>query len=202
MILKNLLKILLLITFALTTANALKKDNIKEEMNNKINNILLVLKDNSLEKEQKAEKIIKIIDPVFDYTTMSKIALGKKTWTSISKEKQEEFVKVFEEKLKNSYVGKLELYTNQKVRIIDLLTYKKSRLQLSSELIGVDDTYTINYNFYNNKKMNEWLIYDVDLLGVSIIQTYRQQFSGLLKQMSFDEMLKTLKETNETNETN
>lgn len=199
MILKNLLKILLLITFALTTANALKKDTIKEEMNNKINNILLVLKDNSLEKEQKAEKIIKIIDPVFDYTTMSKIALGKKTWTSISKEKQEEFVKVFEEKLKNSYVGKLELYTNQKVRIIDLLTYKKSRLQLSSELIGVDDTYTINYNFYNNKKMNEWLIYDVDLLGVSIIQTYRQQFSGLLKQMSFDEMLKTLKETNETN---
>ena len=199
MIIKNLLKILLLVTFALTTANALKKDNIKEEMNNKINNILLVLKDADLQKEQKAEKIIEIIDPVFDYTTMSKIALGKKTWTSISKEKQEEFVKVFEEKLKNSYVGKLELYTNQKVRIIDLLTYKKSRLQLSSELIGVDDTYTINYNFYNNKKTNEWLIYDVDLLGVSIIQTYRQQFSGLLKQMSFDEMVKTLKETNETN---
>jgi len=196
---KNLFKILLLITFAFTSANALKKDTIKEEMGSKINEILLVLKNNDLKKEQKAKKIIKIIDPVFDYNTMSRIALGKKTWSSISKEKREEFVKVFETKLKNSYVGKLELYTDQQVKIIDLLPYKKTRLQLSSELVGADDTYAINYNFFENKKSNEWFIYDVDLLGVSIIQTYRQQFSGLLKEKTFDEMLVLLKEANENN---
>ena len=196
---KNLFKILLLITFTFTSANALKKDTIKEEMGSKINEILLVLKNNDLKKEQKAKKIIKIIDPVFDYNTMSRIALGKKTWSSISKEKREEFVKVFETKLKNSYVGKLELYTDQQVKIIDLLPYKKTRLQLSSELVGADDTYAINYNFFENKKSNEWFIYDVDLLGVSIIQTYRQQFSGLLKEKTFDEMLVLLKEANENN---
>jgi len=178
---KNLFKILLLITFAFTSANALKKDTIKEEMGSKINEILLVLKNNDLKKEQKAKKIIKIIDPVFDYNTMSRIALGKKTWSSISKEKREEFVKVFETKLKNSYVGKLELYTDQQVKIIDLLPYKKTRLQLSSELVGADDTYAINYNFFENKKSNEWFIYDVDLLGVS------------------NEMLVLLKEANENN---
>ena len=36
-------------------------------------------------------------------------------------------------------------------------------------------------------------IYDIDLVGVSIIQTYRQQFAGLLKEKSFDEMFKQFK---------
>lgn len=197
--LKNIFKILLLITFAITSANALKKDNLKEEMGNKINAILLVLKDKNIQKDQKGEKIVEIIDSVFDYNTMSKIALGKKTWKSISKEKREEFVKVFERKLKNSYIGKLELYTDQQVRIIELITYKRTRLQLVTELLGEDDTYEINYNFYKNRKTNEWFIYDVDLIGVSIIQTYRKQFSGLLKEKTFDEMLETLKEANEKN---
>lgn len=196
---KNLFKILLLITFTITSASALKKDTLKDEMGNKINNILLVLKDESIQKEKKGEKIVEIIDSVFDYNTMSKIALGKKTWTSISKEQRNEFVKVFERKLKNSYIGKLELYTNQQVKIIDLLAYKGSRLQLISELIGTDDTYTINYNFYENRSNKEWLIYDVDLVGVSIIQTYRKQFSGMLKEKTFDEMLIALKESNEKN---
>lgn len=197
--LKNIFKILLLITFAITSANALKKDNLKEEMGNKINAILLVLKDKNIQKDQKGEKIVEIIDSVFDYNTMSKIALGKKTWKSISKEKREEFIKVFERKLKNSYIGKLELYTDQQVRIIELITYKRTRLQLVTELLGEDDTYEINYNFYKNRKTNEWFIYDVDLIGVSIIQTYRKQFSGLLKEKTFDEMLETLKEANEKN---
>lgn len=194
---KKLFKILLLITFAITSASALKKETLKNEMESKINTILLVLKDESLKQEQKGQKIIEIIDSVFDYNTMSKIALGKKTWNSISKEKREEFVKVFEKKLKSSYIGKLELYTNQKVEIIELLPYKKTRLQLVSQLVGNDDTYKINYNFYKNRAASEWLIYDVDLVGVSIIQTYRKQFSGLLKEKTFDEMLLTLKEANE-----
>lgn len=193
---KSLFKILLTIVFVFTSANALKKDEIKNQMNLKIDDILVVLKKDELTNGKKGEEIIKIIDGVFDYKTMARISLGKKTWKSLSSEKKEEFVKVFEEKLKNSYIDKLELYTDQKVKILELTPYKKSRLQLKTEIVGKNEVYKINYNFYNNKKIKEWLIYDVDLLGVSIIQTYRQQFSGLLKEKTFDEMLVVLKESN------
>jgi len=37
-----------------------------------------------------------------------------------------------------------------------------------------------------------WFIYDVNLVGVSIIQTYRKQFSEFLKTKSFDQLLKSL----------
>ena len=143
------------------------------------------------------EQIIKIIDEVFDYELMAKIALGKETWDTLSEEKQKTFTKIFETRLKNSYIEKLELYNDQKVKILGLKPHNKNRLQLESELLGKDGVYNINYNFYNKSKDGEnWLIYDVDLLGVSIIQTYRQQFSGLLKEKTFDEMLVLLENSN------
>ncbi len=195
---KNILKILLLIMVIFTSANALKQDEIKEEMTKKIDAVLVVLQKKELNKNQKAAEIIKIIDEVFDYELMARIALGKETWDTLSPEKQKEFSKIFETKLKNSYTEKLELYNDQKVKILDLKPYNKNRLQLESELLGKDGVYKINYNFYNKSKDSEqWLIYDVDLVGVSIIQTYRQQFAGLLKEKTFDEMLALLKDPNQ-----
>lgn len=195
--LKNIFKFLLVLTITITYANALQENEIQEQMTKKIDNVLLVLEKKELSLSQKGEEIIKIIDEVFDYELMAKIALGKETWNNLSVEKQKEFVKIFETKLKNSYVEKLELYNDQKVKILGLKPHNNTRLQLETELIGKEGSYKINYNFYNKSKEKEqWLIYDVDLVGVSIIQTYRQQFSGLLKEKTFDEMLALLETSN------
>ncbi len=192
---KNILKVLLLLTFLITGANALQKDEIINEMTAKVDDALDILKQKDLNTQDKANKIFALIDDVFDYELMGKISLGKETWLSINDTQRKEFIKAFELKLKNSYVDKLELYTDQKVKIIELSPYKKTRLQLKTEVVGKDEVYKINYNFYNNKKKNQWFIYDVDLLGVSIVQTYRKQFAGLLKEKTFDELLVILKDT-------
>jgi phospholipid transport system substrate-binding protein len=194
--LSSLFKILLLIVFTITSANALNQDEIQTTMTKKIDNVLTVLEQKNLSTNEKGEQIIKIIDEVFDYELMAKIALGK-TWATLSQDKQKEFSKIFETKLKNSYIDKLNLYNDQKVKIVALNPYRDSRLQLETELLGKDGIYKINYNFYNKSKDGQnWLIYDVDLVGVSIIQTYRQQFEGLLKEKTFDEMLVLLENPN------
>ena len=166
-------------------------------MTKKIDTVLSILEKKDLTIPQKGDEIIKVIDEVFDYELMAKIALGKETWNSISEDKQKKFAKVFENKLKKSYIEKLELYNNQKVKILGLKPHNNTRLQLETELVGKDSTYKISYNFYNRSKdAEEWLIYDVDLVGVSIIQTYRQQFAGLLKEKTFDEMLVQFENSN------
>lgn len=197
MMFKKIFTILLIIAATFSYANALKQNEIKEQMTKKIDSVLLVLEKKNLTIPQKGDEIIKIIDEVFDYELMARISLGKETWNSISEQKQKEFTKIFENKLKKSYIEKLELYNDQKVQIIALKPYNNTRLQLETQLVGKEGNYQINYNFYNKAKDSEqWLIYDVDLVGVSIIQTYRQQFAGLLKEKSFDEMLVLLEKSN------
>ena len=197
MMLKKVFTILLVIAATFSYGNALKQNEIQEQMTKKIDNVLLVLEKKNLTIPQKGDEIIKIIDEVFDYELMARISLGKETWNSISEQKQKEFTKIFENKLKKSYIEKLELYNDQKVQIIALKPYNNTRLQLETQLVGKEGNYQINYNFYNKAKDSEqWLIYDVDLVGVSIIQTYRQQFAGLLKEKTFDEMLVLLEKPN------
>jgi phospholipid transport system substrate-binding protein len=194
--LKSLLKVLLLVVFTITSANALNQDEIQTVMTKKIDSVLTILEQKNLSTDEKGKQIINIIDEVFDYEIMARIALGK-TWNTLSQDKQKEFSKVFETKLKDSYIDKLKLYNDQKVKIVGLNPYRDTRLQLETELLGKDGIYKINYNFYNKSKDSQnWLIYDVDLVGVSIIQTYRQQFEGLLKEKTFDEMLVLLENPN------
>ena len=138
--LKNLFKILFLITFAITSASAMKQDEIQTVMTKKIDNVLTILEQKNLPINKKGEQIIKIIDEVFDYELMARIALGKETWDTLSEQKQKEFTKIFETKLKNSYIEKLELYNDQKVKILGLNPYKNARLQLETELLGKEGT--------------------------------------------------------------
>ena len=187
-------KITTAIIFFITLSSglfALERNAIEKDISIKINQALNILSTKSLTKKQQAQKIFSLLDEVFDYSIMSKLALGKQQLGVISNSEKKEFVKLFEKKLKQSYVDKLALYDNQKVIILGLKDYQKNRLQLQTELIGKGETYPINYNFYNDK--GNWKIYDVDISGVSIIQTYRQQFSGLLKEKSFQEILAQLR---------
>ena len=187
----SLLKLLIILLTISSSSYAIQKEDIKTQMENKIDKVLLVLKDKSLSKEEMKKEVITIVDDTFDFDLMAKIALGKDAWNSIDEAKQKEFSEVFEDKIKKSYSDKLELYNDQKVKILTLEPYNNTRLQLKTELIGKEGNYSINYNFY--EKNGEWFIYDIDLVGVSIIQTYRQQFAGLLKEKSFDEMFKQFK---------
>lgn len=130
------------------------------------------------------------MDKFFDYKIMSQISLGK-DWPTLSAEQKEEFIKAFELKLKNSYIDKLDLYTDEKIEVHSLEKLNPKRIKLLTYLIGKDDKYEIEYKFYKNDK-NDWLIYDVNIIGVSIMQTYRQQFAGYLKNNSFKDLLISL----------
>ncbi|SFV67428.1 Putative periplasmic protein [hydrothermal vent metagenome] len=176
---------------AITLAFAIDEGKIKTVMNLKIQKITTLLQDKELDRDVKQDRVYIVIDPVFDYKTMSKISLGKK-WKTLTNKQKEDFTDKLKDKLKASYFEKLELYTDQKVILKSLKKLKNNRIKVYSDIIGKDDTYKVIYKFYKVKDSNDWLIYDVDITGVSIIQTYRKQFSKFLRKKSIDELIDSL----------
>lgn len=179
------------ILFFTTTAFAFEEAVIVPEMTKKIDKALTILKEKDLSTEAKGKKIISILDEAFDYKLMSRLSLGKK-WRTLSSDQKNTFTEIFSKKLKQSYIDKLDLYTDQKVKILGIDKVKSTRIVLNSEIVGKDETYDIKYKFYKKKNMDEWFIYDVDIVGVSLIQTYRKQFSTFLKEKSIEDLISNL----------
>ena len=48
----------------------------------------------------------------------------------------------------------------------------------------------IIFKFYDSK--GDWRIYDVDILGISVVQTYRSQFNDILTNADFQTLLAKL----------
>lgn len=173
---------------------ALSQNQIESYMDKNINKVVQILqnaKENNISKEVVSKEIFKIFDPVFDYNLMARLSLGSKVWRTLSETQRAKFTKTFTKKLKASYKSKLDMYDGQKITVDGIQKIKSNRIHLLSEIKDKKQKYDIVYKFYRAKN-DQWYIYDVTILGVSIIQTYRSQFSDELKKISFDELLKKL----------
>ncbi|MCR4941189.1 MAG: ABC transporter substrate-binding protein [Campylobacter sp.] len=185
---KKILSIFLLASLVF----GISKDEIKTSVETKTAQAIAVLTDQNLDKNTKANSLFSIFDPLFDYKQMAKISLGKK-YNALSPDEQNKFDTAFEQKLKNSYIDKLLSYTNQQILIKELSQPQPKRIFLKSELISDGKVYDFVYKFYS--KNDDWFIYDIEILGVSVIQTYRSQFADMLDNANFDSLLKKLNET-------
>tara|TARA_B100000700_G_C14828918_1_gene753547 strand:- start:17 stop:634 length:618 start_codon:yes stop_codon:yes gene_type:complete len=165
---------------------------IREMTKEKVDIVINTLRDANLSKEEKKELILETVDALFDFDRMAKLSLGKKYWKSLSKSGRKEFSRLFVERLKQSYLDKLDLYTDEEVVVDEANQKKKNRVEVLTYLVSKDDKMEMKYKLYKDKKKG-WLVYDVEVLGVSIVQTYRSQFSGYLKKKSMDELMNRLR---------
>lgn len=184
-------KLLLLSLLSIGFLYGVEENKIQSVMIVKVKKALSILQNKAFSQKNKEKKSIAIMDNIFDYKTMSKISLGKQ-WRKLTEKQKKQFTIAFEKKLKQSYIDKLKLYTNQKVVSKGLTKVKSNRITLKNDIVGKNETYAIVYLFFKHKTKNDWLIYDVKLAGVSVIQTYRKQFSAFLKTKSFNQLLKSL----------
>ncbi|MCH2282362.1 MAG: hypothetical protein DSY96_05465 [SAR324 cluster bacterium] len=182
--------------FAAATLSADEVNEIRAMTKEKVDLVIQTLKDTSLSKKEKKEGILKTIDGLFDFNLMARLSLGKENWKPLSKSKRKEFSKLFVERLKQSYLDKLDLYTDEEVVVGEAKQTKKNRVEVLTFLVSKDDKKEMTYKLYKSKKKG-WLVYDVVVLGVSIVATYRSQFSGILKKGSMEQLLERMRSTGE-----
>ena len=173
-----------------TSVSAEEAYEVRELLKGKIDAVVVLLQDKEMDKGHRNERIIDIITPIFDYQTMAKLSLGKKYWTTLNQERRATFSDLFTERLQKSYLDKLDIYTDEKVLYGEPLELGR-KVHMPTTLISKDSRIGMLYKFYRPK--TGWKIYDVEIGGVSVIQTYRSQFGGVLSEGSFDDLLEKLR---------
>ncbi|MFC1737832.1 ABC transporter substrate-binding protein [Planctomycetota bacterium] len=189
---------ILVFLFATQVVNADDKDpnkpidpnNPTELLRTKWDAIISVVQTEDIEQKEKECQIDKIISPMFDFPLMAKLALGRVNWSKLKPAQQEEFNRLFVERLKDSYREKIMLYTDEKALFKSAVQKKKS-IYVQMELISKEKNVPILYKL---RKVDEhWKIYDVEIQGVSILLTYRSQFDYILRHGTVEDLLSRLR---------
>ncbi len=191
-------KILVICSMFIFTQNLIANEQIelKNYFLDKIDKVIIIIQNKELSIADKNDVIIDLLTSTFDFELMTKLALGKKTWKSLKKEKRAKFIELYIRKMATSYSSKLDTYNNEIIEIKEIHQPKPNRISLVTNFENNDEKLKIVYKFYKPKKQKEnkhsWLIYDVEILGVSILKADKAQFREFLQTKSIDELMKIL----------
>jgi phospholipid transport system substrate-binding protein len=155
-----------------------------------IEKALDILQNPSYQGEARRQMVKRLVDPYFDYQEMAKRSLGP-TWGKLNAGQRQEFVQVFAQLLEASYSDKIEKYA-QRVKIDytgEILDGETAEVR--TVVVRANDRIPLNYRLLNEG--GTWKVYDVTIEGVSLVSNYRSQFSRIIHESSYAELLRRLK---------
>lgn len=144
---------------------------------------------NTLQNAENKNKIIALINDIFDFQVMGQRALPKSIWDSASTAQRSSFVNQFERLVKNASIARLEMYQADSV-MYTILDSSAEKVTLNARLRNKDKQTVVVYKM--QKSNGQWKVWDLLIGDMSTVRTYREQFTELLKTKTLNELTSLL----------
>jgi len=147
--------------------------------------------DPALSNQARSQAIHKIIERNFDFGLMAKESLGP-TYERLSGGQRQQFTQTFSYLFQDSY-ARLVLNFLKKENIQygrELPEGDKARVDTA--IVRTNETIPVTYLMHTAPQ--GWILYDVMVDGVSILQNYKTQFAQVIHTKSFEFLLNKMQE--------
>ncbi len=165
-----------------------------EQLKVGIDRVIQVLADPKLKSAAKtAERratLAEITNPIFDWPEMARRALGRH-WQDRTDAEREEFVRLFHDLLERSYIATLERYNGERVTYVGESVEGEQATVRTKVLDKNNRELPVDYRML--RRGDRWLIYDVQIEGVSLVANYRAQFDQIIRTSSYARLVAKLK---------
>ncbi|MDH4301251.1 MAG: ABC transporter substrate-binding protein [Nitrospira sp.] len=190
----------LVLVWPVLLAAAAGSESPTEAVRGTVNQVLSILDDPVLKDPAKLKPRRRMLEEViatrFDYAEMSKRALAA-YWPPLTEPQRAEFVELFKSFLSDRYAEKIEGYSGEQVLYLSERiegTYAEVRTELRSSKVEIP----MDYRLFS--KEGRWHAYDIVVDGVSLVKNYRSQFQKIIRESSYQELVKKLRERTLTGE--
>ena len=138
-----------------------------------------------------------ILLPQVDVQLMAKLAVGRNGWMSANSQQQQAFTDAFTTLMIRTYASAFAAYTDEKIKFYPLRPGETDdgRAQVKSEILQ-DSGPSIPVNYRVLQEGAAWKVYDINVDGVSLIQSFRSQFANELNQGGMDQLIAALNKHN------
>jgi len=146
-------------------------------------------------------KVIALVDtkimPNVNFTRMTAAAVGR-NWRQATPEQQKRLQDEFKALLVRTYSGALTQVKDQTISVKPLRsTSTDTEVVVRTEVMGRGDPVQLDYRM--EKAGTAWKIYDLNVLGVWMVETYRTQFVQEINAKGIDGLIAVLAERNKSN---
>jgi phospholipid transport system substrate-binding protein len=141
---------------------------------------------------ERQERLHKIAEQVFDWQEMARRALAVH-WRERTPQEQQEFVRLFRDLVEGTYINRLESAIQEK-REIQYVGEQVdgSRAAVKTNVVARrNQQVPIEYRL--QKADGRWLIYDVLVEGISLVNNYRSQFNRIITSSSYNDLVQKMK---------
>jgi len=164
-----------------------------------VDKVITVLKDPSLkgparEKDRRA-KIRAAVFEVFDFEEMAKRSLAQ-NWRDRTPQQKKEFVDLFRDLLERSYINRIENYSDEKIIYDSEKSESDTAVVKSHFLTKRREEIPVEYRLLSEN--GKWMVYDLVIENVSLVNNYRVQFRKVISSSSYDDLVKKMKNKEES----
>ncbi len=159
---------------------------------------LAVLRDPSYQdahhRQERTEKLKEIILPQFDPWEIARRSLGI-YWNERTQEEKKTFARLFIRLLEKTYGSLLDRYKGD-LREVHFL-FDGERIESNFAEVDTriltptqDKPFAVTYRLH--RVNGKWLVYDIVIENVSMVSSYRNQFSRIMNKSSFEGLVRAL----------
>ena len=166
--------------------------------------VLNAIKADEKIKAGDTSRIAALVDakvlPNFDFARMTAATVGP-AWRQASAEQKQKLQEEFKTLLIRTYAGALAQVNDQTISLKPMRSSPEdTEVVVRTEVRGRGDPIQLDYRLEKTPGQGSgWKIYNLNVLGVWLVETYRSQFSEITNSKGVDGLIAALQERNKTN---
>ena len=163
-------------------------------------NMIQALKQQHSALQKNPKLVLKIVNthliPYVDTNAMSQQVLGRSVWHDLSQQQRNAFSQAFIQLVIRTYASALSSYNDETIRFYPLRAGEANRPRVQVRSVIQREGRRIPVDYWLLRRPQGWRVYDLSVEGISLLQSFKSQFSAKLSQKGFDAVLKKLKAHN------
>ena len=163
--------------------------------------VLDAIKSDKAIQAGESNRVLALVDtkvmPNVNFTRMTASAVGR-NWRQATPEQKARLQEEFKTLLIRTYSGALSQVNDQKLNVKPLRSAPgDTDVTVRTEVLGRGEPVQLDYRM--EKTPTGWKIYDLNVLGVWLVETYRTQFAQEISAKGVDGLIASMSQRNKTN---
>jgi phospholipid transport system substrate-binding protein len=165
-----------------------------DQLKTQLERVIKVTQDPETKKGGRAAErraVRQIAEETFDFSDTARRALARH-WAERSPAERAEFVQLFTDVFEHAYLSKVDLLDGDRVAYLGD-TVEGSGATVKTQLTTRQGSrLNVDYRMHLASS-GRWLVYDVLIENVSLVDNYRTQFNSVIQRSSYQELVRKLK---------